>query len=101
MLTALRRFWPIVVILAAATGGLLYLAIANSSGTEQQQLATIMKGYWTGFAKIGFPFSFGSPFWPFFNFTQQMQSLAPPTPQTETDFATTHNCAFWAALEAS
>ena len=31
----LRRFWPIVVIIAAATGGLLYLAIANSSGTAK------------------------------------------------------------------
>jgi hypothetical protein len=30
--------------------------------------------------------------------TQMMESLAPPTPQIETDFATTHNCAFWAAL---
>jgi hypothetical protein len=35
MLTAFRRFWPIVVVLAAATGGLLYLAIANSSGTAK------------------------------------------------------------------
>ena len=26
--------------------------------------------------------------------------LAATTPQTQTDFATTHNCAFWAALEA-
>jgi hypothetical protein len=31
----LRRFWPIVVIIAVATGGLLYLAIANSSGTAK------------------------------------------------------------------
>ena len=35
MLTAFRRFWPIAVVLAAATGGLLYLAIANSSGTAK------------------------------------------------------------------
>ena len=34
-LEVLRRFWPIVVIIAAATGGLLYLAIANSSGTAK------------------------------------------------------------------
>jgi hypothetical protein len=27
-----------------------------------------------------------------------MESLVPPAPQTETDFATTHNCAFWTAL---
>jgi hypothetical protein len=35
MLTAFRRFWPIVLILAAATAGLLYLAIANSTGTAK------------------------------------------------------------------
>ncbi len=35
MLAAFRRFWPVMVILAAATGGLLYLAIANSSGTAK------------------------------------------------------------------
>jgi para-nitrobenzyl esterase len=68
---------------------------------QQQQLATIMKGYWTNFAKRGLPSSFGTPFWPLFNnLTQKMQSLAPPTPQTETGFANTHNCAFWNALEA-
>lgn len=35
MLTILRRFWLIVVIVAGATGGLLYLAIAYSSGTAK------------------------------------------------------------------
>jgi len=48
----------------------------------------------------GSPPSVGTPFWPLFsNLTQQMQSLAPATPHTETDFAATHNCAFWTALE--
>jgi para-nitrobenzyl esterase len=76
-------------------------AFPGTLSAQQQQLATIMKGYWTNFAKRGFPSSFGTPFWPLFsNLTQKMESLAPPTPQTETDFATTHNCAFWAALEA-
>jgi hypothetical protein len=37
LLTAaiLRRFWPVVVIVVAATGGLLYLAITNSHGTAK------------------------------------------------------------------
>jgi hypothetical protein len=35
MLTAVRRFWPVVAILAAATGGLLYLSIAESSGAAK------------------------------------------------------------------
>ena len=68
----------------------------------QQDLATTMQGYWTNFAKRGFPSLFGSPFWrPFHDGTQLMESLIPPAPQTETDFATTHNCAFWAALAAA
>ena len=65
---------------------------------QQQQLAAIMKGYWTNFAKRGFP----SPFWPLFNtVTQTMRSLVPPVPQIETGFAAAHHCAFWAALEAA
>ena len=76
-------------------------AFPGTLSVPQQQLATIMKGYWTNFAKRGFPSSFGTPFWPLFNnLTQKMQSLAPPTPQTGTNFANTHNCAFWTALEA-
>jgi para-nitrobenzyl esterase len=73
-------------------------AFPGTLSAQQQQLATIMKGYWTDFAKRGFPSSFGTPFWPLFsNLTQKMESLAPPTPQVQTDFAATHNCAFWAA----
>jgi para-nitrobenzyl esterase len=75
------------------------VAFPGTLSAPQQQLATIMKAYWTNFAKLGFPFSPGTPFWlPFSNLTQRMQSLVPAIPQTETDFANTHNCAFWAAL---
>ncbi len=78
------------------------VAFPGTLSAAQQQLATAMQGYWTNFAKRGFPSSFGGPFWrPFKNVTQPMQSLIPPAPQTETDFATTHNCAFWAALAAA
>ena len=35
MLTIIRRFWPVVLIIAAATGGLLYLATANTTGTAK------------------------------------------------------------------
>ncbi len=77
-------------------------AFPGSLSAQQQQLAAIMKGYWTNFAKRGFPSSFGTLSWPLFNnVTQKMQSLVPPTPQTETDFATTHNCGFWTALAAA
>ena len=77
-------------------------AFAKALSASQQQLATIMKGYWTNFAKNGFPSSFGAPFWPLFNgLTEPMESLTPPVPQIETNFASTHNCAFWTALEAA
>jgi hypothetical protein len=33
--TILRRFWPIVVVLLAMLGGLLYLVIANLNGVSQ------------------------------------------------------------------
>jgi para-nitrobenzyl esterase len=83
---------------------LMDLPTAVFGGTltaPQQQLATTMKRYWTDFAKRGFPSSFGTPLWPLFNgVTQKIESLAPPVPQTETDFASTHNCGFWAALQA-
>ena len=82
--------------------GLPTAAFPGTLSAQQQQLAAIMKGYWTDFAKSGFPSSSGTPFWPLFNsLTQKMQSLAPPAPQTETEFASMHNCAFWAALEAA
>ena len=73
-------------------------AFGGTLSAQQQQLATVMKRYWTSFAKQGFPTSFGTPFWPRFNnVTQPVQSLVPPVPQTETNFAAHHKCAFWAA----
>src|SRR5262245_18720499 len=63
---------------------------------EQQQLAAAMKAYWSNFARAGFPSSPSVPLWS--NFTtanQRLESLVPPTPQTETNFAAAHNCAFW------
>jgi para-nitrobenzyl esterase len=77
-------------------------AFPGMLSAAQEQLATAMQGYWTNFAKRGFPSSFGSSFWqPFHDVSQGMQSLIPPAPQTETDFASTHKCAFWAGLEAA
>ena len=82
--------------------GLPTAAFPGMLSAPQQRLAAIMKGYWTNFAKSGFPASSGTPLWPLFNaLTQQMQSLVPPAPQTETDFASTHNCGFWTTLEAA
>jgi len=61
----------------------------------QQQLAGVMKLYWTNFAKWGSP-SPAPALWPPFNSAnRQVLSLVEPAPQVETDFATEHNCAFW------
>jgi len=70
---------------------------------DQKKLSDHMVGYWTEFARSGDPngigFVFGQPLWPRFNRNQQaMQSLVPPTPTTETNFATVHQCDFWDAL---
>jgi para-nitrobenzyl esterase len=82
--------------------GLPTAAFPATLSAQQEQLATVMKGYWTNFAKGGYPSSFSTPFWPLFNnLSQPMQSLVPPTPRTETNFAVAHNCAFWTALAAA
>ena len=82
--------------------GLPTAAFPPMLSASQQQLAATMKAYWTNFARRGLPGSFGTPFWPLFNsLTQPMQSLVPPTPQTETGFAAAHRCAFWTALESA
>lgn len=70
---------------------------------NQQKLSDHMVGYWTEFARSGDPngsgLLLGQPHWPRFNRNQQsMQSLVPPTPATETNFATVHQCDFWDAL---
>src|SRR6516164_9077464 len=58
--------------------GLPTAAFPGMLSAPQRQLAAIMKGYWTNFAKRGFPSSFGTRFWPPFRLTQNMQSLVPP-----------------------
>lgn len=65
---------------------------------NQQKLSDSMVGYWTQFARAGDPNGHGQPHWPLFNrVTQSMQSLVPPTPVTETNFAIVHKCDFWDA----
>jgi para-nitrobenzyl esterase len=68
----------------------------------QRQLSSTMQRYWTDFAKFGTPNSPSTPFWePFNPLVGDFQSLIPPTPMQETNFATAHNCAFWAAFLAA
>jgi para-nitrobenzyl esterase len=63
----------------------------------QQHLAAAMKTYWTNLARTGSPSSASEPLWPRFTSTsQQILSLVPPQPGTESSFAAEHHCAFWA-----
>jgi para-nitrobenzyl esterase len=65
---------------------------------DQQDLSASMVSYWTEFAEAANPNDFGTPFWPRFDVVQDdIQSLVPPTPATEFNFFTAHNCAFWDA----
>lgn len=67
----------------------------------QLRLAGTMQRYWTNFAARAFPTSFGTPFWPLFTPSgQRIQSLTEPASTPETNFATEHHCAFWAAALA-
>ncbi len=62
-----------------------------------QALAASMRAAWASFAASGNPSTADVP-WPAFDAdSMQMLSLVPPRPQVETDFATRHHCAFWAA----
>ncbi len=66
---------------------------------NQQKLSDRMVGYWTEFARNGDPNGHGQPLWPRFHRDRQViQSLVPPNPTTETNFATAHQCDFWDTL---
>jgi para-nitrobenzyl esterase len=63
---------------------------------NEQQLAATMKGYWTNFARNGNPNGSGDAFWPGLSIlSDDIQSLTPPTPSTEFNFAQQHKCQFW------
>ena len=66
---------------------------------DERRLAAAMVTYWTNFAKRGSPIGFDAPPWfRFFPYIRNVESLEPPTPRTITDFSKEHNCAFWASL---
>jgi para-nitrobenzyl esterase len=67
--------------------------------SEQSELSENMVRYWTQFAKVGNPNSTGAPLWPPYDSAQDgFQSLMPPVPGTEFEFAMDHRCDFWAGL---
>jgi para-nitrobenzyl esterase len=76
--------------------GLPAIASGNLSA-PQQRLAAAMRREWTSFATSGVPSWPGGPAWPRFDAASQlMQSLIPPAPRPEADFAARHHCDFWA-----
>jgi para-nitrobenzyl esterase len=65
---------------------------------EEEQLASAMVSYWTQFARAGDPNAPSTPNWPSYDVgTELVQSLQPPTPISDSGFATEHKCAFWSA----
>lgn len=65
--------------------------------TAQRTLATRMVGYWSSFARTGRPTASGGPAWP------RLTSASGPTLQLAdtsktVDFASEHQCSFWARL---
>jgi len=81
---------------------LLYLFTLSRDGQldqTQQKLSKDMIRYWTQFAKSGDPNSSGIPFWQQYDATtDEFQSLVPPSPMAEFQFAADHKCDFWAYL---
>jgi para-nitrobenzyl esterase len=66
---------------------------------QQQTLAASMRRYWTNFATDGNPSSSGAVTWPRFGSTNHhVLSLDVPSASVESNFATSHQCAFWAGI---
>jgi para-nitrobenzyl esterase len=65
----------------------------------EKALSADMVTYWTNFVSTSSPDGRGTPYWA--NFapgTDNIQSLLPPVPVTETNFGRVHHCAFWKPL---
>jgi para-nitrobenzyl esterase len=69
---------------------------AAALNPDQEALAASMRRAWANFAATGNPTSATDP-WPAFNGTSDVLSLLEPQPQVDANFATAHNCSFWAA----
>lgn len=70
--------------------------LASRLNANQTQLSQQMISYWAQFAKNGNPNSTQTPNWADYNsFTDNFQSLVPPSSTVELGFSNEHNCGFW------
>ena len=84
---------PLTLKTAFATGAFNRVPIVNGTNHDEWRLFVALSELEGGLTS-----SPGAPLWPRFNHvTQPIQSLVPPVPQTENNFAASHKCAFWAA----
>lgn len=67
----------------------------------QKALGKQMRAYWANFARTGNPSGKGAPAWPRFEEAKAgpVQSLNKPQSLSVTNFATQHQCDFWASVE--
>jgi len=90
---------------AAHASELLYLFRLTWQGqldAQQERLSNLMVRYWTQFAKAGDPNSPDTPLWPPYDpKVDGFQSLVPPSPLGEFEFATDHKCDFWTGLSGT
>ena len=77
--------------------GIDVFGLPTTLSSQQRRLSRAMVSYWTQFAKTGDPNSPGEPLWsPYSASTDEFQSLIPPVPVVESNFASSHQCStFW------
>lgn len=70
--------------------------------TDQSQLASTMRHYWTQFASTGTPnapLDTAHPYWPAFSLlTNDIQGFVAPTPALRPSFSADHHCTFWQSV---
>lgn len=72
---------------------MVYFGVPAAFTPDQLDLSEAMISYWTHFAATGNPNSAAEPTWsPYSSSVDQFQSLIPPTPTSESTFATDHKC---------
>ena len=73
--------------------------LASRLNANQEQLSRQMISYWAQFARNGNPNSAQTANWADYNaFTDNFQSLIPPTPALELGFSQEHHCGFWTQI---